>query len=133
MLDRSHRFHGLHSLTPAYKYGKIVRGGQLSLRYMENPRRDTYRVAVVVSKKVDKSAVVRNRIRRRMYEALRLQLRDITQPYDLIVSVFSNQFGVHETAAVQQQVADILRRAGVVGSQEAAGHGIVNQKKIREK
>lgn len=136
MLDALHRFHGLKSLNFAYKSGQIVRGGQLSLRYAPNMRRRTYRVAVVVSKKVDKSAVVRNRIRRRLYEVIRLQLAGLEQPLDLVFTAFNPQLATIESAQLERQVADLLRRAGVKGRPTVAKpgiHGIVDQKKTEEK
>jgi len=42
-----------------------------SVKYIENPHRSHPRIAVVVSKKVYKSAAKRNRIRRRVYEIIR--------------------------------------------------------------
>ena len=55
---------------------------------MENTRGFT-RVAVVVSKKVAKSAVERNKIRRRVYEALRINFDDIPKKTDYIFVVYS--------------------------------------------
>ena len=132
MLDSLHRFHGLNSLSFAYKKGQIVRGSQITLRYATNPRRQTFRVAVVVSKKVDKSAVVRNRIRRRVYEVVRRQADTIQNPYDLIFTVFNAHIAVIDAPALEKQVADLLRRARVNGGQTVAKHGIVDQKQSRE-
>ena len=55
---------------------------------MENTRGFT-RVAVVVSKKVAKSAVERNKIRRRVYEALRINFDDMPKKTDYIFVVYS--------------------------------------------
>ena len=55
----------------------------MSLVFAINGRKKQ-RYAVVVSKKILKSAVGRNRIRRRVYEALRLELPKIQQPVDCI-------------------------------------------------
>lgn len=63
----------------------------MTLRYGENKRRKTPRVAVVVSKKVYKRAVGRNRIRRRIYEVLRQELPGVDQQTDLAVIVFSSE------------------------------------------
>jgi ribonuclease P protein component len=68
-----------------------MRTSYFSLRYVLNNRRTTYRLAVVVSRKVSKSAVVRNRIRRRMYEVVRQLDRDITLPFDLVINVYSTE------------------------------------------
>lgn len=69
MLRRVHRFSGRKALQYVYRVGKTVYGKGIGLRFAPNTA--TYRVAVVVSKKVHKSAVVRNRIRRRVYEVIR--------------------------------------------------------------
>jgi ribonuclease P protein component len=131
MLNSLHRFHGLNSLNATYKRGEVVRGPILSLRYAPNTRRTKYRAAVVVSKKVDKSAVVRNRIRRRVYEIVRTQLGDTAPAYDLIFSVFSNQVATITATELQSQIASLVKRAGVTGAKPPE-HGIVEQKKIRE-
>ncbi|MGH7241524.1 MAG: ribonuclease P protein component [Candidatus Saccharimonadales bacterium] len=133
MLDGLHRFHGINSLTPTYKRGQTIRSGQMTLRYAPNTRRSTYRVAVVVSKKVNKSAVVRNRIRRRIYEAVRLEAAAIRQPYDLVLTVFNVQIATTDMMVLRKQIADLLRRAAKDSGTNATGHGIVNQKKTREK
>lgn len=132
MLDSQHRFHGLNSLSFAYKRGQVVRGSQISLRYAVNTRRKTYRAAIVVSKKVDKSAVVRNRIRRRLYAAVRQQAGAINGSYDLIFTAFNAQLATADSPTLQKQVAELLRRADLRGGQTAADHDIVEQKKIRE-
>lgn len=86
MLARRHRFHGLHSLDSVYRRGETIRGPYCLVRFAANPKRSDYRVAVVVSKKVNKSAVVRNRIRRRIYEIIRQY--GLTGNLDIVVTVF---------------------------------------------
>ena len=132
MLSSLHRFHGLNSLSFAYKRGDIVRGGQISLRYAVNTRRQVYRAAVVVSKKVDKSAVVRNRIRRRIYEAVRQQANGIEGSYDLIFTAFNAQLASADAASIEKQVKELLRRAGITAAKTKPSHDIVEQKKTRE-
>ena len=69
MIARAHRFHGHNSLRYVYGRGKIIRGQFFSLKYALNSKRRRYRAAVVVSRKVHKSAVVRNRIRRETFSS----------------------------------------------------------------
>ncbi|MGH7193775.1 MAG: ribonuclease P protein component, partial [Candidatus Saccharimonadales bacterium] len=71
MLGRTHRFHGRKSLNGVYRHGRTARTAAMSLRYSRRASDRPYRVAVVVSRKVSKSAVTRNRIRRRIYAAVR--------------------------------------------------------------
>ena len=111
MLNRAHRFHGLHALDFAYKRGQTVRGQAVSLKYTENNRQSDYRVAVVVSKKVSKSAVVRNRIRRRVYEIARHELSGVMQSYDLIFMVYGVDVATMDAKQLQNQVSGLLKKA----------------------
>jgi ribonuclease P protein component len=108
MLTRRNRFHGYHSLDNAYRRGTTVRGQLMALRYAKNPKRDDYRVAVVVSKKVEKSAVGRNRIRRRIYEAVRLQAGRIRGGYDLVFTVYSADAATLPADHLQKTVGKLL-------------------------
>lgn len=49
------------------------------------------RVSVVVSKKVIKGAIGRNRIRRRVYEYVRLNLERLNATYDIVIIVTSSE------------------------------------------
>jgi ribonuclease P protein component len=71
------------------------------------------RVAVVVSKKIFKSAVSRNRARRRIYAAIE-ELLMFEEPYDIIVRVHSNLINEVEFIEVQKQLMRLLTKVGVV-------------------
>jgi ribonuclease P protein component len=90
MISRKNRFHGYNSLRNVYRRGQISRGALFAVKALDNPRRQNYRLAVVVSRKVDKSAVARNRIRRRLYEISRELGGQINQPHDIVITVFHN-------------------------------------------
>jgi ribonuclease P protein component len=117
MLANQYRFHGHRSLRFVYHKGQTARGQMMSLKYVQNTRRPVYRAAVVVSKKVDKSAVVRNRIRRRVYEVIRsLSPQFVDTPYDMVFTVYSPAVATitHQelTAMVQSQ----LRQAKILSN-----------------
>ena len=57
------------------------------MKYIANPRRRHGRFSVVISKKVLKSAVKRNRVRRRIYEIVRLELPHIRGGFDVVIMV----------------------------------------------
>lgn len=137
MINRKHRFHGRSSLRFVYQKGNTVRGALGTLKYVRNPRRTEYRMAVVVSRKVHKSAVVRNRIRRRIYEVVRMREKDITGPYDLVFSVFSDQVADMPTDELRERTYLRMRQAGVLpplpgesASTKPDAHGIVNNKEL---
>ena len=71
MIAQKYRFHGHASLKYVFQHGAGEHGKMFAVRYVENPHRSHPRIAVVVGKKIYKSAVKRNRIRRRIYEIVR--------------------------------------------------------------
>ena len=91
-----------------------MRTSCFSLRYVQNNRRTTYRLAVVVSRKVSKSAVVRNRIRRRIYEVVRQIDRAITEPFDLVINVYSTELATMNHDALVALMNEQLEKAEVV-------------------
>ena len=120
MIGRTHRFHGYNSLNGVYRNGKTVRGSVMSIRYV-NRGNKSYRIAVVVSRKVHKSAVKRNRIRRRIYEICRRQDTVALEGLDLIFTVFSDQVAEIDHTKLELMVTDLLKKA----SQTPVNHGIV--------
>lgn len=74
-------------------------------------------MAVVVSRKVHKSAVVRNRIRRRLYEIVRKHESQIKEPYDMVFTAFSDQLAVIDAADLQERILTKLREAGIISDE----------------
>ena len=89
MIHKKFRFHGHGSLGYLYKNGEVVRLKPFTFKYTKNKFRKNPRLAVVVSKKVLKTAVGRNRIRRRLYEHMRPLLDKINGNYDIAIIVTS--------------------------------------------
>jgi|GEM_PF-102233 len=119
MIGRKHRFHGHNSLRYVYSNGRMVRCSLGALKYAPNPRRQTYRAAVVVSKKNNKSAVVRNRIRRRIYEVIRLNTPEGCA-LDMVFTVFSDQLADAPAETLQKTIIGLLQEAGVVQGAKGA-------------
>jgi ribonuclease P protein component len=114
MISSKNRFHGYGSLKRVYREGQIVRGPLFALKYRPNPQRQSYRLAVVVSRKVNKSAVVRNRIRRRLYETVRQMDNQITRPYDIVLTVFHDTVREESPDRLSKQVKKQLANAGII-------------------
>jgi ribonuclease P protein component len=134
MISSSHRFHGRSSLRFVYQRGQTVRGAHVSLRYVRNPRMSSYRAAVVVSRKVSKSAVIRNRIRRRIYEIIRLNTATVVEPYDLVFTVYGEEAAHMSHATLKKILENQLRTAGVLSSEPTPGasHAIVEIKETKQ-
>ena len=116
MISKQHRFHGYTSLSFVYRHGSTVRNQQLAIKYVRNDRQSSYRAAVVVGRKVQKSAVVRNLIRRRLYEIIRTHQLGILEPYDIVLTVFSEQVAELPAAKLSAQVVGLLTEAGILKS-----------------
>ena len=108
MISIKHRFHGYNSLSYVYRQGSTVRNQVLALKFVENKRRDNYRLAVVVGKKIHKSAVMRNRIRRRIYEIVRRNAGRIDKPYDMVITVFSDHLIASSNKELEDMVVGLL-------------------------
>lgn len=109
MLSHQHRFHGHGSLKYLFKNGKTARNRVLAFRYIENKNRVHTRVSVVVGKKVSKSAVKRNRIRRRVFEILRTNWDQVPEGYDISVTVFSIELLTMTHDELKRNVLGVLR------------------------
>lgn len=111
MITKQHRFQGRGSLNYVYRQGRTVRTRTVALRFCPNKQRSSYRAAVVVSRKVHKSAVVRNRIRRRVYENVRILFEPVGQPYDLVFLVYDASVTDMPAAELAHTVDGLLRKA----------------------
>lgn len=108
MLSHLYRFHGHGSLRYLYRNGTSARNQYFQLKYVSNPHRVHSRFAVVVSKKVYKSAVKRNRIRRRVYEVIRKELPSVTPGTDIVITVFERKVLNMTFDELHQNIRDVL-------------------------
>lgn len=113
MLSRAYRFHGHGNLRYVYTRGQTVRGKCGMLKYVQNTNRQNWRAAVVVSRKVHKSAVVRNRIRRRIYEILRTQIPADAPAVDMVFVVHSAKVADMPADELRQVISSALQKAQI--------------------
>lgn len=118
MLAFKYRFHGHGSLRYVYKNGQAVRTHLLTLKCTKNPHRKHSRFSVVVSKKVHKSAVGRNRIRRRLYEIIREQLPLMASPSDVALIVLSDEVRHMPAEELRETVLQLFAQAGLHKGEE---------------
>jgi len=108
VIARKNRFHGHNAVSRVR--GKSVHAQNFKVFYMQNPKRRDYRMAVVVSKKVAKSAVVRNRIRRRIYETVRTQAILSNQPFDVVFVVQNPNIATMPESELSLQIANTTQK-----------------------
>ncbi len=109
MLSQKHRFHGHGSLRYVLKNGKTARNRFIAIRYVENKNREHTRVAIVVGKKVFKSSVKRNRIRRRVFEVIRTNWDKIPEGYDISIAVFSPELLTMPHKELEKSIISVLK------------------------
>jgi ribonuclease P protein component len=119
MLQQRYRFHGYGGLRYLYRHASAERSRLLTVKYVANRRRRMPRIAVVVSKKVHKSAVGRNRIRRRIYEILRQHVPYFTGVYDVALIITSSEVLTTPHDELALVVTNLLVRAGICPGEAA--------------
>jgi len=113
MLSFQNRFHGHGSLRYVYKNGVAERSHLVTIKHIDNPHRKHSRFSVVVSKKVHKSAVGRNRIRRRIYELIRLELSRLKPSQDVVVLVFSSELITMPAEELKDTLVQLFSQAAL--------------------
>lgn len=88
MLSRRNRIGDSKVIARLARMGMVHRGNLLLFRYLKRSG-DFSRFAVNISKKIDKRAVVRNRLRRQIHEALRSSLPSLRANFDVLISAKS--------------------------------------------
>lgn len=82
-LNKQNRLKKKKDFEKVFKEGKAAKGSFLFLRHLKNGR-GLPRIAFIVSSKVSKKAVVRNRIRRVLSETAGAELKNIG-PTDIVI------------------------------------------------
>lgn len=111
MIAQKYRFHGHNKIDSVYRRGTTLRGSLINLKCVPGSTNRPFRAAVVVSKKVSKSAVMRNRIRRRIYELLREYDTTPLAGAELVFIVYSDTLASLESPRLKAAVHDLLSRA----------------------
>jgi ribonuclease P protein component len=113
MISAKYRFHGYGSLKYLFKNANSYRSHYFTVKAIANPHRPRSRYAIIVSKKVHKSAVGRNRIRRRMYELLRHEMPAIRSSHDIAVIISSGEVLGAASHDLSENLRELLVQANV--------------------
>lgn len=114
MIASTNRFKSRASLRFVYSKGSTYRNQNFAIKCALNQKRQQYRLAVVVSKKVSKLAVIRNKIRRRIFETVRLLEQDIEQPYDIVITVFNDSVATMPYKELEIALKKLLIEASIL-------------------
>lgn len=113
MISALYRFHGHNSLRYVYANGRAIRTQAITLKTTKNDRRKHSRFSIVVSKKVIKGAVGRNRIRRRLYEYIRTHLDDIDGVHDVVLICTSSELRTIPASELTTQLDQLFIKSGL--------------------
>lgn len=84
MLPKENRLKKEKEFEAVFKGGRVIKGSFVFLKYLANGT-DKTKIGFVVSKKVSKSAVVRNKAKRRMREIVRLRKKEVKNGLSVII------------------------------------------------
>jgi ribonuclease P protein component len=84
LLSREFRLRSKADIGRVFRQRRFLVNRDLIIKFLPNTKSNS-RVAFLVGKKIVKSAVVRNRIKRRLREVARLNLTKIPTGFDLLV------------------------------------------------
>ena len=115
MISQKYRFHGRSSLKYVFTNGNNERNSLFSVKWITNPYRKHPRVAVIISKKVYKSAVKRNKIRRRIY-AITQSFLEIASPVDVAINIYSPEILAVPHDELSSQLVSILDKIKIESS-----------------
>lgn len=113
MISAQFRFHGHGSLRYLFKNAGAVRSRLMTIKYIRNKHRTKCRFAVIVSKKVHKSAVGRNRMRRRLYEIIRDEQPNLNATYDIALIITSAEVLSAPASELRAMIREMFTRAGM--------------------
>ena len=86
MLSKKNRLKKNKDFNKIFKKGKKINEEVLLLIILKNNLKET-KVGVVINKKVSKKAVIRNKIKRRIYNSIRNKLPEIEKGFDFLIIV----------------------------------------------
>lgn len=112
MLPKTHRLRLKKDFDRIFKQGKFVSRKFFTAGFTAN-NLPISRVAAVVSKKVSKSAVIRNSVKRKATEVLRLNLEKIKTGFD-IVFLAKPEIKEKNYQEIESAIIDILKTAKLV-------------------
>lgn len=118
MIPFYNRFHGHSSLNYVYRNGRAIHSHWFIIKTIPNVHRKDSRVAVVISKKILKGAVKRNRVRRQVYEYVRKLLPQLNGVYDIAIIASSGELFTASHDEIYNQLDQIFDQISIQKDQQ---------------
>lgn len=111
-MQKEHRLARREDFNRVYRRGKSAANLQFVLYYLPQKEAGPFRLGVSVSKKLG-NAVVRNSIRRRMKEIIRLAQDELQPGLDLVI-IARKPVAEMEYEEMRKSLNHVMKRAGVL-------------------
>ncbi len=112
MLPSPFRLRREKEIDRVFRGGRSEHGAYASIRFAPN-RLPMSRATVVAGLKVDKRAVYRNKVKRRVREAIRRHWEGIREGFDIVVMVRAEALKT-DFKGLEADVGAVFRRAGLL-------------------
>ena len=112
MLAKKFKLTGAKDFARVQENGKIFQSDNFGIAYLNREDDEPSRFGFIVSTKIAKEAVDRNRFKRAMSEAVRIDSINLNVGYDV---VFLAKVSIYKasTTNIMKEVRDSLRKAGL--------------------
>lgn len=107
MLPQANRLTNLGDFNQLKTKGSLLKGEACSLLYFKRGKVEPWRAGIVVSKKISKVAVVRNRLKRQYRMVIRGLASRINPGYDILFLVRAKSVGLSQVA-LEPEIAKLL-------------------------
>ena len=112
MLPLKNRLKKRKDFQRVFDRGRFINSDLISVRFLAN-RTDDTRVGFIVSKKVSKMAVLRNKVKRMLREIIRENMVRIKKGFDMIITAKSGISKV-QLEEVTDVLKELLKRSNLI-------------------
>lgn len=116
MLARRYRLRSSRDISRVFRRGQYAVHGPFFIKSCPNYLSDT-RIVIVVSKKVSKKAVVRNRIRRQVSGYFEGIWKTVMPGYDIVITV-REDVSEHTSSRREADIVAVLRRNNLLKNEK---------------
>lgn len=112
MLPKDNRLKNKKDFERIFKLGKSYKEDFLYLKLIKNNLKNS-RFGFIVSSKVSKKAVIRNQIRRRLRELVRIMLPEIKKKIDAVIIIKPN-LKIIDFWELEKKIKKLFKKAGIM-------------------
>ncbi len=113
MLAKKFKLTGAKDYARVQTEGKVFQSDSFGIAYVERGDKEPSKFGFIVSTKIAKDAVDRNRFKRAMSEAVRIDSINLVPGYDVVFLAKTSIYRV-STTDIMKEVRSSLRKAGLM-------------------